>query len=258
MHDRTAASKAFAIGTVILFLYRKKMKKIILFYLIILLGSLNFVLAQSQSNQDNNFCPLLNVNMRISANDKKAKGEVTKLQVFMKKYFELPDSKFLVTGNFGNVTKNVVKRFQEENELIVTGIVGAVTRNTIRKICLNNSSIMPEMNIPIPSIGSSSTNTVPISTSNINVNSSTNLQQQTEVLPLMQSIQNNINPTNQNNQSNSPVSSGINCSLNSQAIEDGGFIWVFGPKNNAGICQQEMRICRSGVLSGTLSSTICN
>ena len=71
----------------------------------------------------------LNFNLKLGSTDSKTKGEVTKLQNFLRRLGFLDA---LATGFFGNKTKESVIRFQNSKQISTTGNVGPITRNLIK------------------------------------------------------------------------------------------------------------------------------
>ena len=85
-------------------------------------------------NQNNSLCKQLNNNLYFGV---LINNEVRCLQQFLKDqgYQIYPEG--LVTGNFGNLTKSAVIRFQGKYGIIQTGFVGILTRTKIN-LLLNN------------------------------------------------------------------------------------------------------------------------
>ncbi len=103
--------------------------------------------------------PSLNYLMSRGSIDKKTNFEVTLLQSFLKTNLNLTDQEFIVTGYFGRVTENFVKKFQKQNGLVVSGIVGAATRKKIAETCV------PIITTPKPPETSTTTSAiVPVTT----------------------------------------------------------------------------------------------
>lgn len=88
-------------------------------------------------------CLNLSTNLQRGSSDTATYGEVSKLQNFLKTvgYFSAN-----VTGFFGSVTEEAVKKFQIENGIITQAstapiVVGQTTREKIKQITCNNESI---------------------------------------------------------------------------------------------------------------------
>ncbi len=88
------------------------------------------------------YCPQLTSTLRPSVSgrpttDANTNGQVSRLQRFLARHFQLLESD-VVTGYFGNLTKQAVIRFQAERHFPTdyqTGVVGAKTRQEIATVC---------------------------------------------------------------------------------------------------------------------------
>lgn len=90
-------------------------------------SSRGMVLGESAENM----CVDMKNRMLFGSRDTFTNGEVSQLQYFLKMrgLFNVN-----VTGYFGELTRNAVRKFQADNNLIVTGIAGKVTRNTMSQL----------------------------------------------------------------------------------------------------------------------------
>ncbi len=112
--------------------------KILFTALLTSLLTLNFSFAQTTPNS----CLDLKFNMKYKSNDKRAKGEVSKLQNFLAQNGHLVG--VTANGNYGPATIKAVKDFQKANNLIVTGVVGNVTRGKVNELsCAASASYLP-------------------------------------------------------------------------------------------------------------------
>jgi len=92
------------------------------------IASLKQQIAKIQAQ--NNLCSVLNNNLSFGSSG----SEVSCLQAFLKKQGTNIYPSGLVTGNFGNLTRQAVINFQKANGILQTGFVGPVTRNKINSI----------------------------------------------------------------------------------------------------------------------------
>ncbi len=76
-------------------------------------------------------CTNMKSKMLYGKRDNNTNGEVSQLQYYLRKqgYFNTK-----VTGNFLNITKKAVKKFQEDNSLTVTGEADKLTRDRIKDL----------------------------------------------------------------------------------------------------------------------------
>ena len=105
--------------------------------------------ATTQQNQTASSCTDLTYNLRyLKSKDSNTKGEVTKLQRFLRNegYLKVP-----TTGNFGFATLTSLKEFQSNHGLTVNGIVDQKTKVKIKDIsCKGGVSVaLPSTNEPI-------------------------------------------------------------------------------------------------------------
>ena len=110
--------------------------------LIVSASSPQSLVSRSQSVYVTKDCPVLTVSLYRGMRDKFARGEVSKLQNFLAKDLTIYPSG-LVTGYFGRLTEDAVKRWQVKYEIVFGGdpastghgVVGPKTRKKIREIC---------------------------------------------------------------------------------------------------------------------------
>jgi hypothetical protein len=90
------------------------------------------IMAQKQATpvSQNNSCSQLNNNLYLGMKS----ADVTCLQEFLKNQGTDIYPEGLVTGNFGNLTKASVIKFQSEYGIAQTGFVGPLTRNKINSL----------------------------------------------------------------------------------------------------------------------------
>lgn len=89
-------------------------------------------------------CPDLSSTLRFGMTDAAAGGQVSELQRFLSSYYGL-DPREYVTGYFGNLTRENVRRFQCERMQLCSGaedtngygLVGPATRAAIRERCVS-------------------------------------------------------------------------------------------------------------------------
>lgn len=87
-------------------------------------------------------CPKLTLTMQRGARDATTGGQVTELQIWLAKHFNLNEED-VVTGYFGPTTERYVIQFQKAQGLPAFGIVGTLTRATIAKLCNDGPPIYP-------------------------------------------------------------------------------------------------------------------
>lgn len=99
--------------------------------------------AQETGTPSAVYCPNLTVTLQFGSRDSSTGGQVTQLQKFLSDYYDLDPATY-VTGYFGNLTKQNVKRFQCEKDIVCSGdestgwgVVGPRTRAAIVAACGN-------------------------------------------------------------------------------------------------------------------------
>ena len=103
-----------------------------------------FTHAQETAPASSIYCPALSQTLLFGMRDSQTipRGQVTELQKFLSDYYDLnPDT--YVTGYFGRLTRDSVRRFQCERMNICSGteattgwgVVGPKTRGAIRNAC---------------------------------------------------------------------------------------------------------------------------
>src|SRR5258708_1786121 len=91
-------------------------------------------LAQEDQPVQGGYCPHLTGDLERGMSDSTTGGQVTELQTFLTDYYDLNPGDY-VTGYFGRLTENNVKRFQREQSLPAYGYVGPRTRAAIARVC---------------------------------------------------------------------------------------------------------------------------
>lgn len=132
-------------------------------------------ITSAQNTSQQNYCPNLKYYQGIGSRNSRNVGETSKLQKFLKQNLNLTNQQFLVTGYFGNVTKEFVKQFQENNNLVISGVVGAPTRLKIAQACSQQIQTQPTIQTQ---------NTQNVQTTNSN-NNTTNSQTQINLIPVI-------------------------------------------------------------------------
>ncbi len=79
-------------------------------------------------------CPNLTTRLGIWDNDRRTGGQVSELQAFLSRYFNLSVGT-LSGGYFGSLTRSYVKQFQTQHNISATGSVGSLTRAKIAEVC---------------------------------------------------------------------------------------------------------------------------
>src|SRR3989344_5467863 len=105
-------------------------------------------------------CVAPTYNLYLGLNDNETEGQVTGLQKFLARYPDIyPDAQ--ITGYFGPLTEQAVKRFQAKHGIVSSGspettgygVVGPATRAKIRELCgTPTSPPIPVPPSPLPSI----------------------------------------------------------------------------------------------------------
>lgn len=136
--------------------------------------SFSFTFAQNLSTEYS--CPNLTFLLNRLSTDSNTNGEVTQLQIFLKRNLNLNDQQLIPTGIYGRVTESYVKAFQKKYGISQTGQVGPITRAKIASICFGGNTTNPNSNIYyLPSRTSTTTNpnTNRITTPNRNTSTTT-------------------------------------------------------------------------------------
>lgn len=162
--------------------------------------------------------------------------DVSRLQLFLRSIgdFTYPT----ITGYYGQVTENAVKRYQRRMNIISYGtslstgygVVGPMTRKALTSS--NNAATISVVQTPI---------STPVTTS-----SPTSV-----ITPTTGRGGGALTPT--------PIPTYQSCTFNNQTVPNGNSISAYQSSSvpYGQTCQRETRTCRDGVFSGTYTSTAC-
>ncbi|MDP3645687.1 MAG: peptidoglycan-binding domain-containing protein, partial [bacterium] len=80
----------------------------------------SLALAQDLGQTSSIYCPNLTITLQFGSRDSQTSGQVTELQKFLTDYYDLNPADY-VTGYFGRLTRDNVRKFQCERMTICNG-----------------------------------------------------------------------------------------------------------------------------------------
>ncbi len=209
-------------------------------------------------------CPKLTLDLKRGDSDATHAGQVTELQTFLADYYDLSPAEY-VTGFFGRMTEQNVRRFQGAQSLPSVGRVGPLTRAAIARVCSQTVAYTPPTQSSPVYVPPTNTYTPPAYVAPTTVATcpltlaAPSCASSASPTPTYNSIGCITGWSCPSTLTTQAPNTSASCSFNGTTIAHGASVAAYASASvvSPASCQMQTRMCANGALSGSYDAATC-